>query len=85
MVRRMQEFGGDIDYDAWAETMDPNVYGVMRATKALLPLLLLPEHMKLTHIDIGSHGSVGWVQKTTAAVRPLVEHERTETFWVGSS
>ena len=53
-----QQFGGDIDYDAWAETMDTNVYGVMRVTKALLPSLLLSEQKKLIHIGTRA-GSVG--------------------------
>ena len=53
-----QQFGGDIDYDAWAETMDTNVYGVMRVTKALLPSLLLSEQKKLIHIGSRA-GSVG--------------------------
>ncbi len=45
-----QSFGGDIDYGAWADTMDTNVYGVMRVTKALLPSLLLSDQKKLIHI-----------------------------------
>ncbi len=45
-----QSFGGDIDYTAWAQTMDTNVYGVMRVTKALLPSLLLSQQKKLIHI-----------------------------------
>jgi hypothetical protein len=37
-----QNFDGDIDYDAWAATMDTNVFGVMRITKVRIdyPLAL---------------------------------------------
>ena len=31
---------GEIDYAEWAATMETNVYGVFRVTKALLPAML---------------------------------------------
>lgn len=45
-----QMFGG-IDYDAWADTMDTNVFGVLRATEAVVPSLLLSEHPKLVMLS----------------------------------
>jgi NAD(P)-dependent dehydrogenase (short-subunit alcohol dehydrogenase family) len=53
-----QRFSGDIDYEAWTATMEVNVYGVLRVTKALLPSLLLSEQKKLIHIGSRA-GSVG--------------------------
>ena len=31
-------FGG-VDYEAWADTMNTNVFGVLRATEAVVPSL----------------------------------------------
>lgn len=59
-----QEFNGDIDYDAWAETMDTNVYGVMRVTKALLPSLLLSQQKKLIHIGSRAGSVSSQLQET---------------------
>ena len=43
-------FGG-IDFDAWSDTMNTNVFGVMRATEALVPSLLLSPHPKLVQLS----------------------------------
>ena len=45
-----QMFGG-IDFDAWSDTMNTNVFGVMRATEALVPSLLLSPHPKLVQLS----------------------------------
>ena len=42
---------GSIDYEAWRDTMDTNVFGVMRATEALLPSLLLGSSPKLVQLS----------------------------------
>ena len=41
---------GEIDYAAWADTMNTNVFGVMRTTEALVPSLLLTTRPKLVQV-----------------------------------
>ena len=42
---------GRVDYDAWADTMNTNVFGVLRATEAIVPSLLLSDSPKLVMIS----------------------------------
>ena len=42
---------GSVDYDAWADTMNTNVFGVLRATEAIVPSLLLSNDPKLVMIS----------------------------------
>lgn len=46
-----QRFDGKLDYSEWAETMNVNVFGVVRVIQALLPSLLLSQQRKLIYIS----------------------------------
>lgn len=54
---------GRVDYDAWADTMNTNVFGVLRATEAIVPSLLLSDSPKLVMLSSAA-GSI------TNATRP---------------
>jgi NAD(P)-dependent dehydrogenase (short-subunit alcohol dehydrogenase family) len=74
---------GDIDYAAWADTMDTNVFGVMRATEALLPSLLLSGRgPKLVQLSSAA-GSISNAMRDGVAspdmVRTVSGHQQART------